>query len=398
MADEQVPVNYLSAELGASVVEVSHEAETMGSVAANALVDREDHIWIADPPPQHVTVALPQHPPIRYIGWYVWHDYLTNPKVVEVTSGADVAAMQPLITCTAYAGSGVQLWELPEPLPASHRLVRFKVVSTFGGSYTYVNRWYAFSEHPGNRFAAKVQQNTPRRERAHERPSAIMAAARSPGGMSDVGSPYQMSALLRDLDHDIRALHPLRANVPPSLNDLSQRSHSSRTAAPPVHSDPEDNGLQHSTTDITLKRIAVLEQSVAGLVRAVEEQGRDLRALREGLLQGGGSNHTSFSRGDQSGFGPQAVVDASSMFPEAALRTYVEDVMAPKLAKHSRRFEARVTQRMDEHLEELLRNVSAAVDEHVSRHMRRIAANMDESYRNVSRPSGASSRHTAPRR
>lgn len=399
--DAAQALNYLSVEAGAAIAEVTHEAQHMGSAAANLLSDAEDHLWIANAPPQHVTVVLGPHAPIRYVGWYVWHDYLTNPKTVEVSSGATSDELSLVTTCNAFPGAGVQLWELSAPIPTEHKVVRFAVRATFGGAYTYMNRLYAFSEHPGSRFAPKSA--SPRRSVNRTR-TPERAAPMSPGGFSDIGSPH-VSALLRELDHDIRALHPLRANAPPPLpvTDRSSFAH----AHPPddaAHMNRSEaagrDAAEAGTSDIaTAARVASLESSVRGLVQIVEAQAAEIRALREDLARSRpptpqASRQHSVDASHQVSVGPAARRD----FPEEALRAYVEDVMAPRLAKHSRRFEARVTQRMDEHLEELLRNVNAAVDERVSRHMRRIALSVDKNFSAVAdgiRDPGA---HHRPRR
>lgn len=410
----QQATNYLSADAGATVLDCTHEAEAMGSLAANVLLEQEDHVWIADPPPQSITLALPSsHEPIRYVGWYVWHDYLTNPKTVDVFSGEDRDHLHHVITCNAYPGSGVQLWELTEPIAPRHRVMRFTVKATFGGSYTYMNRVYAFAEHPGSQFAPKAPSAARDRPRAstgtpprQQRPSGIAAAAapQSPGGFSNLGSPMHMSALLRDLDRDIRSLHPLHTQAPPPLDTSSragrsfqqQRQHGDgSTRDVSMAGGPPAPITSMSSGSADQQRIAVLEASIAQLIRTVDSQAKELAALRGALMNGGGGQHQQQLRPE-----PAPGPEYPLAFPEEALRNYVEDVMAPKLAKHSRRFEARVTQRLDEHLEELLRNVSAAVDERVARHMQKVAAAADERYRLVLDPRHAgkpSAKHASSR-
>lgn len=355
--------NFLSADLGASVVRASSDSEQVASAASNVLVDREDQLWICQREPHELVLSLPSHPPIRFIGWYVWHDYLTNPHTVDIEAGTTESDLHLVTTCTALPGAGVQLWSLEEPLDECVRFLRFRVTSTFGGAFTYLNRVYAFAEHPGASFVAAGRQ--------------VANAPVSPGRdfAAEMGSPLHMSSLLRELDDDIRSLHPLRTATPVPIS-VSRSGNPSAVASEERHRQP--SLPPQATSDVTAQRLATLEASVVGLVRAVEQQSRDIATLQRSIVEARPHAPPSTTR-------PASTLDAKD-FPEEALRRYVEDVMAPKLSKHTRRFEARVMQRMDDHLQELLRAVTTEVDDRVAHHMRHVALSVDESYRGLAHP------------
>ncbi|KAK7195295.1 hypothetical protein NESM_000455300 [Novymonas esmeraldas] len=151
-------VNWALAENGAQVTEVSHEAARVASSAGNLLQSREDALWVTGDAPQHVTLSLsPSHPPLHYAGWHVWHDYLTNPRMVEIASGATPSAMTPLLVCQALPGAGTQVWRLPRSIPAEHRHVRFTIVETFGPGPTYMNNIVLLEKDPGPNYNAHEQ-------------------------------------------------------------------------------------------------------------------------------------------------------------------------------------------------------------------------------------------------
>lgn len=142
--------NWALKENGATVVAVSCEASHMSSTADNLLVDREDQLWIAGEAPQSVTLKLSaSHSPLNYAGWHVWHDYMTNPKRVEIASGESMTAMVPLLVCQALPGAGTQVWKLPKPIPQEHRYVRFTIAETFGPGLTYMNSVVLLANDPG---------------------------------------------------------------------------------------------------------------------------------------------------------------------------------------------------------------------------------------------------------
>lgn len=151
-------VNWTLEENGAHIAEVSHEAVHVASIASNLLKLREDQLWITGDAPQHVTVSLsPSHPPLQYAGWHVWHDYLTNPHLVEIASGASPDTMRALLVCQALPGAGTQVWKLPHAIPQDHQYVRFRIMSTFGPGPTYMNNIVLLENDPGPNYNAYGQ-------------------------------------------------------------------------------------------------------------------------------------------------------------------------------------------------------------------------------------------------
>lgn len=222
----------------------------------------------------------------------------------------------------------------------------------------------------------------------------------------------QMTDLLQGLDEDIQQLRPIHtispskglrrslsfggtasgqypALVQGALHDIEHMAHaaSSAATAPLPHSPPrrplespprsrgpsgESMGLDGTVLRSAVGRIDALEQAVEGLTRAVSTQSQDLRDIRELLLsmqkQGAPSSPPAATQPPQSGSGGTQLIE----FPEAALRGYIEDVLAPRLSKHAKRVEAKTLQRMDTHLHILLKEIGAVVDERVDRHLARL--------------------------
>lgn len=487
-------MNYATASLGASIVEVSSEAPLVVSRAENVLNDQEDLLWLSGALPQHIVIRMPEHPPIRYLGWHVWHDYLTNPRTVEVYAGPSESNMGLLMVCTALAGAGVQLWELKEPIPSSHYCVKFRVTASFGPPETYMNRIFLFADHPGPGFTNRPPAATA--DAAHAAPAAPTSPSRgpppgaAPGGGGPT-SPNQMASLLRDLDQEIRMLHPLR-NVSPARQESrlhstsgggpdptlplpaaspTQEAQQLRTGAalynaerPPFSSaaspssaarqrvaaaaaggglgyygygaptaaltggvaspsgPPEasaifshDDGGSHShqrrsrrhsdrgaTSDrdgdlagqwgarASSARLQTLEAAVLQLTQAMDDQRKEIGSLRELVASSAALQRQALQQQQQQSMrltSVNGVINAASggaaaaiPFPEDALRNYVEDVLAPKLAKHSRRVEERVLSQLDDHVQAIVKEVSAVVDERVRRHLHNIAVDPTHPY------------------
>lgn len=365
------PSNYATAQCGASLVEVSAEGSKVASNAMNLLYGRDDLMWLAGEAPQFVTLRLGEHPPLRYVGWHVWHDYLTNPKTVVVHSGRTRDDLALVVECSALPGAGTQLWELSTAIPESHNFVRFTVAATFGPGPTYANYFCLHAEHPGAAF--------------RDRPVETAAATRPTTAAADVsfGSPNPVSSLLRELDEDIRMLHPIKA-VSPTKTKLLTYPHqplplpplpaesarvaesiqlSSRDASPAMRRHGTDAATAEGAGGglIAAARIDALERSMMALQAAVELQARELSKLRQELA-------SSRAAG-------------SSPISEAMLRNFAEEVIAPKLQKHAKRTEAKVLQRVDQYLHDLMRNVSDVAEEQVAQRLHEIA--LDDRTRSV---------------
>lgn len=369
--------NYASLELGASVVDSSGEASLVASSVKNILVDSNERVWIAGEPPQHVTIRLPAHPPIRYLGWHVANDYVTNPRIVEFAAGSSPNAVREVVKCVALPGPGFQLWELSVPIPTHESYLRMSIVACFGAGNAYLNRVYAFSEDPGPGFQraapyATASAPSGRIAGAH---STTLSRALNGSRAGDAASPsFTVSTLLRDLDEDIRQLHPLR-NISPQktkvihapnmssfieerdFDDTVESSRASPARQPPT-------AMRESDWNSALnRRLMSLEQSLATVVRSLEEQRRDIDFLRRSVSSS--KQQDNISR---------------SAFPDEALRNYVEDVLAPKISKHSKRIEQHVIERLDAQLHAHIEQISDTVDDRVKRYLHHVAIDMEHPF------------------
>ncbi|KAG5475907.1 hypothetical protein CUR178_03621 [Leishmania enriettii] len=210
-------VNWALEENGAHVAEVSQEALHIASTASNLLRLREDQLWITGDAPQHVIVSLsPFHPRLQYAGWHVWHDYLTNPRMVEIASGASPDTMSALLVCQALPGAGTQVWKLPSAIPQDHLYVRFRIMDTFGAGPTYMNNIVLLEHDPGPNYniyrrqaeAAKTATDDfPCRESVPGHPSVAAA----PPYISPLASAFRPTVGSGGVD-----CSPLPRRVPPT--------------------------------------------------------------------------------------------------------------------------------------------------------------------------------------
>lgn len=77
---------------------------------------------------------------IARVGFYCWHDYTTNPKVIEV----EVAPSENdklVLWCrlTLEKQSGRQYFNV-QPLPSTYRIIKLTITETFGDYETYLNQ------------------------------------------------------------------------------------------------------------------------------------------------------------------------------------------------------------------------------------------------------------------
>nr|CCC94803.1 conserved hypothetical protein [Trypanosoma congolense IL3000] len=395
--------NWALAEKGARLVEVSSEATHISSSAANILVDRDELLWITGDAPQHVTLKLADsHPPLCYVGWHVWHDYLTNPKTVEVASGESLDEMTAQVVCQAVPGAGTQIWKLPCPIPSHHLYLRLKIVETFGPGPTYLNNVVLFAEDPGSRFRTLRQEERDR-------------AAVDPRNMSS----GRVSGLLRELDEDIRLLHPIKAVASKKNMLLYLPKESEATVRPQDDGDAtsrislpqtgkgsprydQGSSRHHTQGSVSQRlqdlgtsvngcvdipsnfneRLCALEQAVASLTQTMNHQREDLSMIKRLLLQQAAERRRELDRQRNTNTAPssnhphavsrhQVSVD----FPEQALRSFVEDVVGPRLHKHAKRTEAHTLATLDGFLKEVVAEMTQSVDERVRFHIQRSSCN-----------------------
>ena len=350
--------NFALREHGAQIVDVSHEAAHVASAASNLLTEREDFLWITGEAPQHVVIRISEnHPPIRYAGWHVWHDYLTNPKTVEVASGVARDCLSPVLICTALPGAGTQLWELPTPIPPTHVFIRFMVLSTFAPGPTYMNHLALYAEHPGSRFSTRAVES-----------SAPQSTSRQ----------IPISSLLRELDEDIRSLQPIKTispsknllvYVPPDrrIDDEDRLPLEPRPRSPQGARSNETSRVHGKSGELASdfgQRLANVEEVVAQLTCTIDRQREDIATIKRLLtIQQRDSDRLHAELVESRYKKPQTL---NVEFPEDALKSFVEDVLAPKLSKHAKRVESRTMDRVDEHLRGLIGRVHRIVDDVVS--------------------------------
>ncbi|EKG03428.1 hypothetical protein TCSYLVIO_005525 [Trypanosoma cruzi] len=405
--------NWALSENGAKVVEVSHEAAHVASAASNLLVEREDLLWITSDAPQHVTLKLsPHHPTLRYVGWHVWHDYLTNPKTVEIASGESTEDMVAQLICQAVSGAGTQVWKLPNAIPPKHLFVRVKILETFGPGPTYMNNVVLFANDPGTRFRAarSTELTLPKNKE---------------------GSPARMSVLLKELDEDIRALHPIKTVTPnknmllyvpqeptvvfqqedaedeettsPTLRDPTERQGSTAVNRTPSYGitqersetvTPGHAAQAGGSAEVSRgfnDRLCALEQAVASLTQSMNHQREDLTMIKRLLLQQASERRRELEQRVTASEALSAKQQlqlrsheklhrvsrhqVSVDFPEDALRSFVESVVAPKLQKHAKRTEAQTIAKLDVFLKDVVSEISLAVDDRVRLHLQQASLN-----------------------
>lgn len=420
---------------GASIHEVSHEASHVASVVTNLLLESEDHLWISGDAPQHVTLHLnPAHPELFYAGWHVWHNYVTNPKRVEIASGDHPDNMSAVLVCQALPGAGTQVWRLPHPIPTSHTYVRFMVMETFGSGPTYMNNVVLLSSDPGPRYRAAPaltsETATPFDSTSYSAydgndvgvfkspaNTAALNANSRPGG--------RVSRLLKDLDEDIRNLRQIKSlnlsknlllfveqEQPPQLllqEPVDSAAYGAGAAPTPGPStalpNPQPQHQQEVVPSSTvLDRILALERSVVALTQTVQHQREDIGMLKRLMLQQATSQHheeaaraAAVASASCNSCPSKAAADhpashdvlvkagdgiSSSLraprrmhhnveveFPEDALRRFVTSVTNDKLRKHMKKSEAKLLDRVDAYMREVIHCITQSVDERVRKQL-----------------------------
>lgn len=146
-------VNWATGSLGATIVDCSSELES--NEACNILDPRPAKLWLSsDGLPQWLSISLTglkdidkRSVCIRTIGWRCWHAYRTNPRKVTLHVSAD--------------GAKFRLWDkfiVPRPASGTHLFccapisiaiypyIALEITHTFGGSQTYMNRVYLYTD------------------------------------------------------------------------------------------------------------------------------------------------------------------------------------------------------------------------------------------------------------
>lgn len=322
-----VEKNWSFSQFGASIAEVSHEASHAASGASNLLMYDEQQFWIAGDPPQYVTLRITSNrPAVLYAGWHVWHDYLTNPRVVEISSGASLDTLETIAVCKALPGSGSQVWRLPRPIPPAHIYIRFTILETFGSGPSYMNNVILLSSTPDSRYNTYNPQNvgcstagaggglqgnsdsSKPNASSTPAPQQPFSASSSFAGEGVPSSSRNMRQLLKELNEDIRLLKPIKS-ISPKKNLIFSMAPPDTTGLlppppPPECSEEEEEeeeppmfqSLQtrrtpahevDSTTSPLQTRVWELEKTVAALAATVQHQREDIALLKRYLFQEG---------------------------------------------------------------------------------------------------------------
>ena len=170
--------NWANALNGAHIVDVSSEIE--GCLAENALNNQLNSIWLTEEGlPQWICISLAkvtlnnnnnnnnnhssssssninsnkqdnqenENVIIRTVGWYCWHEYQTNPKVVTIHVSADGSKFKPWDTFTASMSSKEAQLFCCAPISTNiYPYLAIEVTETFGGNQTYMNEIFLYSE------------------------------------------------------------------------------------------------------------------------------------------------------------------------------------------------------------------------------------------------------------
>lgn len=466
-------VNYCSSDLGAKIVEFCSNSAN----AEGILSEREESIWsakaegVVEKP--FVTIQLPPHPAIRFVGWHVWQDYGSNPKVVEVSAGMSPNALTDVVHCTALQGPGIQLWELSTPISSAYSYIRFRVVATFGSASTYMNRVFAFSQRPpepstasavgitGNflnnssyspqsrlmmRDAADASavggigigigmnqssfsptqlrgynySNNNHNFNSASAPGAMLAgpSASNPRGFShsssllynnnnnnnsvqdatgstnnpmkafEAGSPMHMSEMLRELDDDIRLLHPLHVEglVAKTAAAASKTSTISGRPTPTVSpTNPNETNSQNmmmiadysfnNSNNNNSNNLRSSQQQQPLQQSEIEELRREIAELKGRVSRSSTTSpHNAATTSAAASFvgGGGGGGSGRVSFPQEELASLVDDIVQPKLMKWARKLETRILMKVDETLKDLLGQITAAIDGRVEQHMRHV--------------------------
>ena len=144
-------INWATDELGASLVDYS--SEVPGCEAENILSNTISTIWLSDEGlPQWICLSLHQimnirNIVLRSIGWYCWHSYSTNPKVVILHVSADGSKFKQWDTFIVKKPiKGTQLFCCAPISCAIYPFLAFEITEVFGGDQTYMNRLYLYSD------------------------------------------------------------------------------------------------------------------------------------------------------------------------------------------------------------------------------------------------------------
>lgn len=83
---------------------------------------------------------------IKCFGFDCWHDYQTNPAVIELLVSTDAENYINWITLYPELRQGIQLFQI-DPLGRKYTYLKIVVRETFGASKTYMNQIFLLEEY-----------------------------------------------------------------------------------------------------------------------------------------------------------------------------------------------------------------------------------------------------------
>jgi len=144
--------NWASTEAGAKIVDFS--SEVVGCEAANVQSADHSSIWMSrnDSLPQWLCLSLAdvfttEDLVLRTLGWHCWHpDTANNPKTVNIHVSCDGQKFRVWDTLHAPMLLGTQLFTTAAINTAIYKYIAFEILETHGGSQTYMNRIFLYTD------------------------------------------------------------------------------------------------------------------------------------------------------------------------------------------------------------------------------------------------------------
>ena len=140
--------NYLHQSNGAFILEAS--SSRIGC-SANSLINNSKGVWVSNEGlPQHIIIdisKLHNRNHCNFFGWYCWHNYSSNPSVIELMISTDYANYKNWSTFKATQSAGFQIFNI-DSIANSAKSLKIVTKETFGASNTYINKLYLIEKIP----------------------------------------------------------------------------------------------------------------------------------------------------------------------------------------------------------------------------------------------------------
>eukprot|EP01064_Diplonema_japonicum_P023029 TRINITY_DN3344_c0_g1_i1.p1 TRINITY_DN3344_c0_g1~~TRINITY_DN3344_c0_g1_i1.p1 ORF type:complete len:550 (+),score=73.98 TRINITY_DN3344_c0_g1_i1:78-1652(+) len=204
---------------------------------AEAMLKEGDNCWQGDGGyPHELTLRIPSHPTINYMGWEMRRSDTGNPKTAEFYSGETIDTLQRVVKCQTLPGQGVQVWKSPDGIPTNHQFIKIIFSEPFSPEEQtiHLTRLYLFEEEPSIRQAGvsltSLAEELGCYETGGRSPSPPENTVPPPTRrhrISSTGSKSSLAIALDGLGGEIRKLHKVR---PPSPMRPTSGSPSGDTA------------------------------------------------------------------------------------------------------------------------------------------------------------------------